>query len=476
MIRKETVMNIALIITGSLLLIVPNVTFFDILPDFIGYAMIMHALKKASFVCYDIKDSYSMFRNLLWVNAARIPFYFVFAMFPGDSTLLLLFNFIFSAVESFMLIRAFLKLFDGLSYLAMRNNEDKSDIGSEYTAAVFNKQNEIRYLTVGFIIAKALLVLLPDLSVLSSTEYGTVSSSGIVSISQFHVIFMSIGVALSLAISIFWFIRFRKFFNGVKSDSLYLAGIDDRYEEFIGKDPFAVLKSNLFLFFVLISAGAAFSIGLRLDGINIIPEFIGAAFLTFAALSMMSYYKKNAKRALIYGIVYTVGSLGTWIYRFVFIRTYFSEFMDSEELGLAESLGVILEAQMRRSFAARYAFAGFIAVSVLEAVLFILFIIVLEKLFAAVINEHTEYVVHSYEGDEKNGDVSEQTTASLLKLLRFSTVCGILSAVVSASESFLCILFPAVWIPEIILKAIWMGSLIILTARTKSAVKKKYYL
>ena len=469
-------MNILYIIIGLVFFINPNISFFDYIPDFIGCIFIMYGLKKASLICYDIKDSYVAFRNLLWATAARIPFYLIFILLRGDQTLLLLFNFIFSAIESFLLIRGFYKLFDGLSYLAMRTDtDDKLYVDNESHSAIYSRMNDAKVLTTIFIFLRVLCTIVPDLTVLSSTEYGEVTSQGIHSMAGFFVIFEVVGFIISLVYGIIWFVFMRKYLLGIKGDAEYLNNIDQKYNDFVEKDPFVIVKNALFLFFVLLIAGASFSIGLRLDGVNLIPPFVGALFFVWAAIAMRKYYEKSAKKMLVKGIIYAVVSCVTWIYEYVFIHSFFSNYLNSEEIGLQQSFSEVLEVRLQKSFEAIYGFIGSIIVAVAECVALIFLIFAMKKLLTEIINEHTGKVILHYEED-KNYDGATHTTDSLLKFLNVTTVFGILSAITGASESFMCVIFPPVWIPEFIFRAVWVAMLIILVMRIKESVKKKYFL
>ena len=469
-------MNILYIIIGLIFLINPNISFFDYIPDFIGFIFIMYGLKKASLICYDIKDSYVAFRNLLWVSAARIPFYLIFVLLRGDQTLLLLFNFIFSAIESYLLIRGFYKLFDGLSYLAMRTDtNDELYEDNESHSAIYSKMNDVKILTTIFIFLRVLCTIVPDLTVLSSTEYGEVTSQGIHSMAGFFVIFEVVGFIISLIYGIIWFVFMRKYLLGIKGDTEYLNNIEQKYNDFVEKDPFVIVKNALFLFFVLIIAGASFSLGLRLDGVNLIPPFIGALFFVWAAFTMRKYYEKSAKKMLINGIIYAVVSGITWIYEYVFIHSFFSDYLTSNELGLQQSFTEVLQVRLQKSFEAIYGFIGSIIAAIAECIALIFLILAMRKLLTDIIKEHTGNVILHYEEDSEY-DGATHTTDSLLKFLNVTTVFGIISAITGASESFLCVIFPPVWIPEFIFRAVWVAMLIILVLRTKESVKKKYYL
>ena len=159
----------------------------------------------------------------------------------------------------------------------------------------------------------------------------------------------------------------------------------------------------------------------------------------------------------------------------MFIRSFFRSFLDSEEYGLAKTFSEVLEMQLHRSFDVLYGYIGLIAVFTIEAAVFIVFLTVFNRLLKKMILDHSGSVIN-YVPEERDEDASEQTTESLLKLLKFSTVIGIVSAVVTACESFLCIVFPMIWIPELLLKAVWVISYTVLILRVKSSVKQKYYL
>ena len=469
-------MNIIYIIIGLIFFINPNISFFDYIPDFIGCIFIMYGLKNASLICYDIKDSYVAFRNLLWTNAARIPFYLIFIILRGDQTLLLLFNFIFSAIEIYLLIRGFNKLFDGLSYLAMRTDSGDDLIDNNIGHnAIYAKMKDAKVLTTIFVFLRVFCTIIPDLTVLSSTEYGEVTSTGIHSMAGFFLIFEVVGFVISLVYGIIWFVFMRKYLLGIKNDTEYINNIEQKYNDFVEKDPFVIIKNALYLFFVLIIAGAVFSLGLRFDGINLIPPFIGSIFFIWAAFTMRKYYEKSSKKMLVNGVIYAVASAVSWIYRYVFIRSFFSDYLNSEEMGLMQSFTDVLQVRLQKSFQVIYGFIGSIFVAIIECVTLILLIFAMKKLIAEIIKDHTGNIVLHYEEDS-NFDGSTHTTDSLLKFLNVTTVFGILSAITSASESFLCIFFPPIWIPEFIFRVIWVSMLIILISRTKESVKKKYFL
>ena len=474
-------MNIMLIIIGALFLVNPNITFFDIIPDFIGCILIMKALKAPSFICYDIKDSYTAFRNLLWVNAMRLPFYVIFVTLGGDSYLLLLFNFIFTCIETYLLLRAFAKLFDGFVYLAMRSGEDDVEEEVGKSSPVFAKLSDIRMMSIIFVIIRALSVLLPELPLVpeffrKGSDNGHVSVDGTKTLTDFRPEFIIVGIVISLVYGIIWFVNFRKYMLGVKNDKEYIEGIDKKYKEFVEKDEFAIIKNDLFLFFTLLITGTALSVGLRFDGVNLIPEFAGAAFFCWAAGMIRKSFPGGSAKAFRASVFYLVTSVISWGYRYCFINSFFKSYLDSQKEGLELPFNYVLEANLEKSFTVIYMFIGSIAISVLEGVALIFFLVALRKTLSGIIGEHTGKVLLRYDDEAPGDDMTGRTTDSLTKLLSAATAVGIISAAISASESFLCVYFPPVWIPEFLFRGAWMAMLIVLVLRTKDAIKRKYFL
>ena len=107
-------MRKALFLIAFILLANPFFSYVDILPDFIGYILIMIALSKPSFYDDKASSAYKSARNMLIVSIARFVCIY-FTTLELDSTLSLLFSFSFFTIELIFGIPLMIKLYDYFS-------------------------------------------------------------------------------------------------------------------------------------------------------------------------------------------------------------------------------------------------------------------------------------------------------------------------------------------------------------------------
>ena len=77
-------MNVGLIISGLVFLFMPNFNIIDILPDFIGCALIMKGISKVQLVNLSLTESYEAFRKLLIVGLCKIPAMGIYGLINVD--------------------------------------------------------------------------------------------------------------------------------------------------------------------------------------------------------------------------------------------------------------------------------------------------------------------------------------------------------------------------------------------------------
>ena len=113
-------MHVGLILAGFLFLANPVIHVLDILPDFIGYLLILRGITEAAHFVDHFADAKRWFGRLALINAVRCAAVFIW---PGstDSTMLLL-TFVFSLLEAACFIPAMLAFFDGLTFAALWYN------------------------------------------------------------------------------------------------------------------------------------------------------------------------------------------------------------------------------------------------------------------------------------------------------------------------------------------------------------------
>ena len=143
------------LIISAIFLFNPVLSNLDVLPDFIGYFLIMLALSQATYTNENAQDAYNSARKLLIISIAKT--FSLLLVSSTDVTMSLLLSFSFMIIELIFGIPFILKLFNYLSKLAL-----SCDNGKEAENCT-----KISYFTIAVTIARLVIAMLPDLTALT---------------------------------------------------------------------------------------------------------------------------------------------------------------------------------------------------------------------------------------------------------------------------------------------------------------------
>ena len=472
-------MNFKYLIIGMLFLLNPNINVIDILPDFIGYAFIIRGMMKYSSLCEDFRVSYSSFKILLWLNIAKLPF-LLFYLSLSESTRIwmLVLTVCFGIFDIFFGIKAFGGLFDALAYCAMRTGDDSNaDSGHESTLSkgVFDGIDFLKKFTLIFICLKTVLCVLPELTLLSSENYGEVTSDGIISIARFRPFFIAAAAIAVLAIGIYWYIKIRAYFLGVKADVEYNALLEERFSQLEKEDEFESTKKRLFFAFSMLTLGFVLFSTINADGFDYVPKALGGAMFAVACFTLTPLFAQVTRSAFKKCILFCSVSGAIWIYQICFVMSFFKNQLFSNEIGLAVAFPYALEHSIQRSFTTYYLFIGSIILSVVEAVFTVLLMLAMKRVVFSLINTYTGVASLRLDTEEAIRETSA-VRASLTKLLNVTVILGIITAVTSSLQIILCIVFPSIWLADAVARALFVILGVVLIAKIKDAVKAKYFI
>lgn len=111
---------------GLFFLFNPNINIIDVLPDAVGYFLILVSIGKLCDLCPELEDARSAFIRMFWISLAKLPalllMFWITAVNVGEQTIILLFAFCFSVAELVFGVRAFSMFFEGLAYLGTRQD------------------------------------------------------------------------------------------------------------------------------------------------------------------------------------------------------------------------------------------------------------------------------------------------------------------------------------------------------------------
>lgn len=296
------------LIIGFVFLCNPEIAVFDILPDFIGYAIIILSLANLSDMFYQFDDAKKSFRNGMYISLLKLVSIFViFGVFDyaNRASGLLLFSFIFCVLEIIFLLPAYKNFFEGFLYSAQRI-DSHSIFLCGYTDAAHNKKIEkckkkgntpttvtlrAYRLAVIFVIAKSALTLAPELTTLiNNTQY------------EFVALLRGFAAVISMALGLAFIVRMARYLTAIKNDSLYIAGLREKYESEVAPRThiFTCRKVRLSLSFAI--CAVLLSVNIYNEEISLIS---GAVFFILALVffSMTRSENKISASGIILSIV-----------------------------------------------------------------------------------------------------------------------------------------------------------------------------
>ncbi|MGM9637876.1 MAG: hypothetical protein ACI3YK_07845, partial [Eubacteriales bacterium] len=416
-----------------------------------------------------LRDAYVGFRRLFILSLCKLPAAFLYVSFASDPTEVwgLLFTFGFGFGEVLLGLHAFRDFFVGLTDLSA--GDDSQDVLS---SPLYVGLTEVKLLTYLFVIAKAVLTVLPELTTLSSDEYGIVTATGIVSFAGYRMLFTAVAVVISLLIGIVWYIRIFRYVRILSKDADFNENLNTRYNQEVLSNKSLLDRSRIFLSLSILSVAAVFSLEFKFDGFNYLPHAVFLTMMLIAILMLRSAYPKEAGKCGKICLVNLVASVAVWIYTFLFIQSFYGTILSDTDEGAAFTVSEVLELRMRRDFGIIYGYLGMVAAAAVEAVLFILLLLFLRKLILPIIRDHTGGTL-APDGHIIGGN-PEKNTLPTRRILDAVIIVGAVSSLSGVVHAALLPYLPAYWIADFILRLVYLSLSLYLYSRIRYEMKDRY--
>ncbi len=435
-------MGFKYLIWGCVFFFLPNLSFIDILPDFIGCILILKGLSKISDLAPKLYDAKQLFKKSLYIALAQFGVMFLaFSWLKSDAGLILVSSFVFAVLDLIFLLPAFRNMLDGILYLGNRNN----------SAAIFKKQTEFSTLTGLFICIKAFFSVVPDLSYLSNPEQsGTVTQYDPYYLSNYKTLLTSANLLIVSIVGIIWLVYAVKYFNGIVKDNNFIEHIKTQYENEILSNHGLLIKRKTKFAFVILTFALVFMADFLVDNVNIIPDFAGGLFFIWFAVYLRKQY--NTKPLLFYSIFFTILSGGAWAY-----LAYYSYMFPAVNLW--------------SNFDAYEMFIRLNIVNSIKCASLIPVIFFVAKIISQIVSAHTG----SIESELKT--LSSWKNAEKKSLLRINKVIlysGCIVSAVSAIRLMMLYSLPEFWLVDALLNIVWITVCAITLQRINNAIDYRY--
>ena len=257
----------------------PLISNIDILPDLVGYILIIKAFSKMSYLHDYAGDVCKSAKKMCIVSGAKILSIFLVSSF--DPTMSLLLSFTFAIFEMLFGIPFFIKLFNAISRFVPADNYE----------AQKNEGKTLRF-TVIALVLRLIFAILPDLTALSLNSAFTLEAD--FTYMRFRPLFIGFFFIISLAVNVIWIASFIQYFKNAISKEVVKKCREDFDTKVKGNTALFVAKNNIRAL-VLISIGSLFAFDLTwgYSSIDIFQDFVftSIAFLSVSFLAIKKAYK-----------------------------------------------------------------------------------------------------------------------------------------------------------------------------------------
>ena len=313
-----------LLILASVFWFNPLVSNVDILPDIVGYLLVMKAFSKMSYIHEYAEDLCKSARTMAIISLAKVLSIALISSL--DPTMSLLLSFVFGIIESIFGIPFFIKLFNVYNHMASSCGEKVSS----------NVESKMERFTIAAFVSRLVLAFLPDLTALSLNNAFTLETD--YTYFRFKPLFIGFSVITSLIIGIVWLIRYIRFVKKNITRNVieqYNITFEEKTEN---KQSLFLAKENMrVLMFMIIGTISIFDFSFGYLNIDIFQDAIFTAFATLSLIYLIvkELYKPDKSFVLLgaVAIIHVVSS----IFEIAAKKRYFTKYSYQSMLKVSEA-------------------------------------------------------------------------------------------------------------------------------------------
>ena len=459
--------GIGLIAVAPVFLFNPELVFIDVLPDAVGYLLILLGLRLLRDLCPHTEEAHLRFRNMFVVALFRIVATFVvFATNQYERpTLILLLTFAFGVMDFIWAIPAWRSLFEGFVYLAGTRGGNAPLLtlknGKSYT-------DSVRAFTAFFIGLKAVYTVLPEFSVMSEQLYDDKAMDWY----RFINLFRGIALIAVLIVGTVWLVRILKYFSALKKDGDFIQGARTKYETEVKAHSGLFVRRGIALGLTFMCIAAALTADFRLDYVNLIPGIVPAFFFCAGFFALKKYYPGWSTGVAVSGVYGAVSVVG-WIAENNFHLVEWGLFSDNLHIRFDD-------VQVQTNTSAYRAFWKFYPVKIMEFFLLGTVIVCMYLAIRHLIRHHCGYIPSTLSEEYRKNRLAEIRRELNVKLI-VCTVAGLITAVAGAMGNYMATLGDHMigeiwWLLCLVLSLVFLSCAVYLSAAVNNEVDSRYML
>jgi len=287
-VKGKKYLGIGYILAGAVFLCNPMISVFDILPDFIGYLLVLGGIYAMADINIYLSDARKQVKYLAvssLVRALSILFIFGIAAPREQSTLLVLVAFALGVIDCILLVGAWKNIFGGLTYLAT-GHSGEAVLAPAKRGSVTDRMHKSTVFSLIFI---QVMALLPEFASFTDRGIYTDLDSAAPDISSHIGLLRATAIIAALAVGIVWVVKMSGYIRLLKKDEPFFESLNEKYASDVLAKPHIFAARAIRRGLLCISAGLVLGIDFYdsgLLGCNIIPDVLSAALLVAGILMM----------------------------------------------------------------------------------------------------------------------------------------------------------------------------------------------
>lgn len=318
-IKKMSFMPIAL---SCLFLFNAFINIIDIFPDFIGYIILCASLVRLAYLNTEIEASIKLFRYMIFVDISKYAVLaLIFGITFGDeqNSAILLATFVYAVIEVIILVMAFGKMFNGFNGLGYIH-ENTSILGSKKPNAR-SYTEKIKSATMTFIVLRAAFSVLPELSVLTASEY--IEGSFVMYLYEYIGTMRALAFVFASIFGIVWVSKMFRYCKRVSADKVFCDSLLKKFNADIVPNEAIFVKRQMSVIATMLAFCAAFMIDLRFDGISLVPDVLAAIFFVLAIAAAKKLVKVKTVIVALVTLFYVVATAARMVVEYNFFDEYY---------------------------------------------------------------------------------------------------------------------------------------------------------
>ena len=307
---KKQSMGYKRLLAGFLFLLSPDFVIIDILPDFIGYLLIISGLSRLADIDERAEDARILSKRLLLLSIAKI----ILSLFMGQlqKTNLLLVTFSLALIDVILILPFVKQLFHSLDYTATRQGVLISS----------RKTSEMRLLMTFALVLKALLSFAPSLvSLVDPSETGNYSSDlwRIDFKSLFNVLTL-LAFLIMAVLGLFMAVKACVYFLSLSRNRDLVERLYSNFDKTVLQVPERLISKNVKALSVIITPAFLFFADFYIDFNEVLVTAVGFILILIYSLSLKQRTGISTMALSIASSLAAIFGIGASAYRFYWYK------------------------------------------------------------------------------------------------------------------------------------------------------------